>query len=75
MINDWLSHIEFAYPWVSSLLMLLPIIIFFYFRNMRKQQASMLVTTTHFLQGADTIKTSLIHLPFILRCFAIACLI
>jgi len=75
MINDWLSHIEFAYPWVLSLLMLLPIIIFFYFRNMRKQQASMLVTTTHFLQGADTIKTSLIHLPFILRCFAIACLI
>lgn len=35
----------------------------------------MLVTTTHFLTGIRSAKTWLRHLPFVLRCIALACLI
>jgi Ca-activated chloride channel homolog len=35
----------------------------------------MLVTTTHFIQDVKSIKTALIHTPFVLRCLALVCLI
>src|SRR5262245_24103577 len=71
MITDWLQHIEFAYPWVLGLLMLLPVLIYEYFRSNGKREASMLITTTHFIKGTTDNRTSLLHLPFILRCLAI----
>ena len=75
MLNEWLQHIEFTYPWVLGLLFLLPILIYEYARRNNRAQASMLITTTHFIQETKSIKTSLIHLPFVLRCLAIVCLI
>ncbi|QEC68784.1 VWA domain-containing protein [Panacibacter ginsenosidivorans] len=75
MITDWLQHIEFAYPWVLGLLILLPVMIFEYIRGNRRRQASMLVTTTHFIQGARDLKTATLHLPFMLRCLAVAALV
>jgi Ca-activated chloride channel family protein len=75
MLNEWLQHIEFTYPLVLGLLFLVPILIFEYARRNKHAQASMLITTTHFIQETKSIKTSLIHLPFVLRCFAIVCLI
>jgi len=75
MITNWLQHIEFAYPWVLGLLLLLPVLIYEYIRSNKKKQASMLVTTTHFIQGVKDIRTSLLHLPFVLRCFGIIALI
>ncbi len=75
MLNEWLQHIEFAYPWVLGFLLLLPVLIFEYARRNRKTQASMLITTTHFIENTKSIKTSLLHLPFVLRCFALICFI
>ena len=75
MLKDWFNHIEFAYTWVFGLLLLLPIIVLEYTRRNQKAQASMMVSTTHFLQGAGNWKTALRHLPFILRCLALVCLI
>lgn len=75
MIADWLQHIEFAYPWVLGLLLLLPVLIYEYVRTNKKKQASMLVTTVHFIQDVKDIRTSIIHLPFILRCLGIVALI
>ena len=75
MLNEWLQHIEFTYPWILGLLLLLPILIYEYARRNKRAQASMLITTTHFIQETKSIKTSLIHLPFVLRCLALVCLI
>jgi len=75
MLNEWLQHIEFTYPWILGLLLLLPILIYEYARRNKRAQASMLITTTHFIQETKSIKTSLIHLPFVLRSLAIVCLI
>jgi len=75
MLNEWLQHIEFTYPWVLGLLFLVPILIFEYTRRNKRAQASMLITTTHFIEETKSIKTSLIHLPFVLRCLSLICLI
>src|SRR5436853_3427231 len=75
MLNEWLQHIEFAYPWVLGLFFLLPVLIFEYIRRNKRAQASLLITTTHFIENTKSIKTSLLHLPFILRCLALSCLI
>ena len=75
MLNEWLQHIEFTYPWVLGLLFLVPILIFEYARRNKRAQASMLITTTHFIEETKSIKTSMIHLPFVLRCLSLICLI
>ncbi len=75
MLTEWYQNIEFAWPWVLGALLLMPILIYEYIRRNNRQQASMLVTTTHFVKGTQGFRTSLRHLPFILRCLAIICLI
>src|SRR5881628_1790692 len=75
MLNEWLQHIEFTYPWILALLFLVPVLIFEYARRNKRMHASMLITTTHFIEDTKSIKTSLLHLPFILRCFALICFI
>lgn len=75
MLSEWFEHIEFAYPWVLGFLLLVPIVIVEYARKTRRSQASMLVTTTHFIEDTKSIKTMLLHVPFILRCLALICLI
>ena len=75
MLRDWYQNIEFAYPWVLGALLLMPVLIYEYIRRNKRQQASMLVTTTHFVRSTQSLKTSLRHLPFILRCLAIICLV
>ncbi|HEY6976987.1 MAG TPA: VWA domain-containing protein [Chitinophagaceae bacterium] len=75
MLNEWLQHIEFAYPWVLGLFFLLPVLIFEYIRRHKRTQASILITTTHFIENTKSIKTSLLHIPFILRCLSLICLI
>ena len=75
MLRDWFNHIEFAYTWVFGLLLLLPILVLEYLRHNQKAQASMMVTTTHFLQKNRSWKTVMRHVPFILRCLALVCLI
>ena len=75
MLTQWFQNIEFAYPWVLGALLLMPILIYECIRRNNRQQASLIVTTTHFLKGGASLKTALKHLPFILRCLTIICLI
>jgi Ca-activated chloride channel family protein len=75
MLSEWLQHIEFAYPWVLGLFFLLPVLIFEYVRRNKRAQASILITTTHFIENTKSIKTSLLHIPFLLRCLSLICLI
>jgi len=75
MLTNWYQHIEFAYPSVLGALLLMPIFIYEYIRRNKRQQASMLVTTTHFVKGTPGFRIGLRHLPFILRCLSIVCLI
>ncbi len=75
MLNEWLQHIEFAYFWVLGLLFLLPILIYEYIRRNKRAQASMVITTTHFIENTKSIKTSLLHVPFVLRCLGLICFI
>ena len=75
MLTDWYRNIEFAHSWVLGALLLLPVLIYEYIRRNNRQQASLLVTTTHFVKGAGSVRTTLRHLPFILRCLAIICLV
>ncbi len=75
MLTDWFQNIQFAYPWVFSFLLLLPIIIIEYTVRNNKTQASMLVSTTHFVSEVKSMRTATRHLLFVLRCFALVCLI
>lgn len=75
MITAWIQHIEFQWPWILLLLLLLPIMVWEYLRRKSSHEAAMMVTTTHFLDGTKSLKTSLLHLPFVLRCIALLFLI
>ena len=75
MLSNWYQHIDFAYPWVFTLLIALPILIYEYARGNRGRSASLLITTTHFIKPARTFKNVFFHFPFVLRCLAIVCLV
>jgi Ca-activated chloride channel family protein len=75
MLTDWYQNIEFAHTWILGALLLMPILIYEYIRRNKKQQASMLVTTTYFVRITKNLRVSLRHLPFVLRCLALICLI
>ncbi|MBV9963521.1 MAG: VWA domain-containing protein [Parafilimonas sp.] len=75
MLTEWYRNIEFAHPWVLGALLLLPVLIYEYIRRNNKQQASMLVTTTHFINKTQSLRISLRHVLFVLRCLAIICLV
>lgn len=74
MIYDWLQNIKFIWPENFLLLALIPFLIWQYFKNEKKHSGSMLASNiTH--TGPVTIKTKFRHLPFILRLFAITCIV
>ncbi|ANI89544.1 aerotolerance regulator BatA [Arachidicoccus ginsenosidimutans] len=75
MLINWFENIDFAYPWILTLLILLPVIAIEYFRRQKKSQANILVSTTHFINKVKTLKTRFHNLPFVLRLLALACLI
>lgn len=75
MLYRWFQHITFAYPTVLFLLAIIPVLLFWYFNNTNKRQGTFTVTTTHFISHIRTLKTSMRHMPFIMRCLALACII
>jgi len=75
MLFDWLQHTSFAYPWLLPLLLVVPYMVYWYVKSFRKQTASFKITTTHFLQHTVNWKTRIRHIPFALRCLALASLI
>lgn len=75
MLSNWLQHTHFAYPWILPALLVVPYLLFWYFKSNNKQTASVKITTTHFLHHTQNWKTRLRHLPFLLRCIVLVCLI
>jgi Ca-activated chloride channel family protein len=75
VLYNWFNHIQFAYPAAFALLLIIPLMIWWYVRNNSRQQASMLISSVKSFGESTSWKTSLRHLPFILRLLAIICLI
>ncbi|MBK5270742.1 MAG: VWA domain-containing protein [Bacteroidia bacterium] len=74
MLYDWLKNMEFAYPAVFGLVLLLPVLIWWYLKRSEKMTASIKVSSAEAF-NVSTKKNSFRHLPFILRVFALVCLI
>ena len=75
MLAQWFQNIEFAHAWILGALLLLPVYIYEYLRRFKQQRASFTLTTTHFVQSTASFRIRLQHLPFILRCITVACLV
>ncbi len=75
MLYNWYQHISFAYPWVLPLLLVVPYLVYWRFKTNQQHTAAFTITTTHFLHHTQNWKTRLRHLPFVLRCLALVCLI
>lgn len=76
MFLDWLKHTTFAYPWVLPLLLAVPYLVYWYIKSYKKQTASFKITTTYFLEKRRVSwRSKLKHLPIVLRCLTLICLI
>lgn len=75
MINEWLQHINFAYPWLLWLLLLLPALVVWYISKQSKNKSSVKVSSLSIYKKQVTGKNRLVHLPFILRLLAMGLLI
>ena len=75
MINDWLQHINFAYPWMLWLLLLVPLLAAWYFLTIGKSESSFKISSLSIYKKHSTGKTNLVHLPFVLRLITISLLI
>lgn len=74
MLYEWLSNMDFAYPYLFGLFALLPLLIIWYAKKNSRQQSSIRVSTTQAFQVRSW-KNRFRHFPFILRLLALACLI
>lgn len=74
MLKEYFN-ISFAYPWVLPVLLLIPLMTYWYYQRLRKNTAAMKVTTTHFLRRTTNWRTQARHLPFWIRCLALAFLV
>jgi Ca-activated chloride channel family protein len=74
MLYDWIRHIDFAYPWMFGLFALLPFVIWQYVKKNSSRQATFKVSTVHAFTVSSW-KSRFRHFPFILRVFALSCLI
>lgn len=75
MLYDWFTDIEFAQPYQFMLLGLIPIMLIWYISSYQKKQSSVMISGTSHLAGLSSWKTTMRHLPFILRMLALVCLI
>jgi Ca-activated chloride channel homolog len=74
MLYDWITNMDFAYPYAFGLFALFPLLIFWYVKRNNRQQSTITVSTTHAFNTLSW-KNRLRHLPFVLRLLAMACLI
>lgn len=75
MINEWLQHINFAYPWMLWLLLLVPLMMVWYIAKQKQNRSSFKVSSLGIYKKHNTGKNNFIHLPFILRLLTISLLI
>jgi Ca-activated chloride channel family protein len=71
-----LSEVTFAYPWLLLLLLILPALIVWYMLRGKKARPEIRISTFAGLKNQrKSAVVRLIHLPFVLRCFAIMLII
>ncbi|MBX9783415.1 MAG: VWA domain-containing protein [Chitinophagaceae bacterium] len=75
MINQWMQHINFAYPWMLWFLLILPMLIVWYILKQKHNRSSFKVSSLGIHKHYKTGKNNFIHLPFVLRLVTIALLI
>ncbi len=75
MLYNWLKNIEFADPSAFVLLLIVPLMTWWYILNNSRQQASLLISSVKSFGPSTSWKSSLRHLPFIVRTLALICLI
>ncbi len=74
MLFDYFNNIIFSQPIFFALFLLIPVLIFWYVKNYNKQNAGINVSTTA-AKGLKSFKTSMRHLPFILRLLSLSLII
>ncbi len=75
MLYNWFQHIEFAFPAAFLLLVLLPLAVYWYVRRSLRNQGPLQISTLAYFGETRSLKTSIRHLPFVLRLLTLACLI
>ena len=75
MFFDYFNNTSFAMPVFFWLGLLLPVMIFFYWKNNNLNLASIKVPSIKNFSGLASFRTSIRHLPFVLRLLALAALI
>ncbi|MET0637276.1 MAG: VWA domain-containing protein [Chitinophagaceae bacterium] len=74
MLYDWLKNIDFLWPENFILLGLVPLLIYLYSRKGRRQEATFTVSSVKPFK-VRSLRTRLLHLPFIFRCLALIALV
>ncbi len=74
MLFDYFNDITFDQPWFFTLFALLPVLIIWYVVKNNKQQGSIIISDAA-AKGLGSLKTSLRHLPFVIRLLALSCII
>ncbi|WP_337865008.1 VWA domain-containing protein [Ignavibacterium sp.] len=70
------NNVVFAYPWVLYFLLIIPLIAIWYFYKGRKNRSAIIYSSSKLLpENFSSLRTKLIHLPFILRLLTLALLI
>ena len=72
MLFNYFENITFAYPLFLGLLLLLPIMLWWYLKKNTTKSAGFNVSSAKNFEGLQSWKTSIRHLPFILRLVTIA---
>lgn len=65
---------DFAYPFIFGLFALLPLLVWWYVKRHSNYQSTIKVSTAHSFTVSSW-KNRFLHLPFIIRLFALSCLI
>jgi len=75
VLYSWLKNIEFAYPWMFTLMVLVPLMIFWYLKRNDGQTSALLISSVKSFGETRSFKTVLRHVPFVLRLLSIMFLI
>ena len=70
MLFDYFKNITFGQPWFLLLLIVIPVLIWWYAAKNSRRQGSIIISDVS-AKGLRSWKTSLRHLPFVLRLLAI----
>ena len=74
MLLNYFKDITFDQPWFFTLLVLIPVLVIWYVAKNNSQQGAIIISDAS-ARGLSSWKTSLRHLPFIIRLLAIICII